>query len=516
MQIVRDLAGYSMGRSDLVRRAMSKKKHDVMNREKQYFIHGKLGEDGTIEVPGAVRNGIPEQVAERLFDEMSAFASYAFNKSHAAAYGIVAVQTAWLKRHHPVEFMAALMNSVTGNTAKVAFYIDYCKKRDIQVLPPDVNASGERFSVDRSGAAPAIRFGLGAVKNVGKGAIRVIENEVRERGPFQSLFDFIDRVSGEAVNKKAVECLIKAGALDGLPGYRSQKLAVFERALDGAAKSKKTVIEGQMSLFGGEAAEKLPPPPFPPAQDLDVRTRLTMEREMTGVYISGHPLDEYKQELARATCDSQYLQSLAEEAPDGGLSMDGKYVFMGGLIAEKRMKATRNGGMMAFVQLEDLYGVTEVLVFPRVYEQYGPMLEADALVLLRGRLSIREEDAPKLLLESVQPLLHQPGQPAAPAPRRMEAPADLSDLPASLREPIEYHPPRRREARRLTLVLPGREALEKAARLLMPTPGAIPVIFEYPQEQRRETAPRNLWVDEQFRREALQSAFGENCLRLEG
>lgn len=563
MQIVRDLAGYSYGRSDLVRRAMSKKKHDVMAKEKEYFIHGKLRDDGSVEVEGAMRRGVPEDVAERLFEEMTAFASYAFNKSHAAAYGVVAVQTAWLKAHYPVEFMAAIMNSVRGNTDKVAFYIDTCRTLGIRVLPPDVGKSYEGFSVDRNGER-AIRFGLGAVKNVGHGAVAAIL-EARER-PYTDLFDFIDRACGDQVNKKAVESLIKAGALDQLPGTRFQKLEALEKAMDGAARKRKTTLDGQVSLFG-EAEAALPPPPLPPARPEDPRALLQMEREMTGVYISGHPLDEYKDELSRFPMDHAALASFADE-PDGGLIHDGEIVEMAGMVAEKRMKATKSGGMMAFVQLEDLRGTTEALVFPRVYERHQSLLEPETLVVLRGRLSVREEEAPKIIPEEVRALCHGDG--CRPGGRRFPGgpgrngtgvdPAGGSgagringrnsaengdgayarqpdsagngngapgggnavrgntggvQLPPALREEIVFREgDDQPDTRKLTLTLAGRAERERAAMLLMPTPGLIPVTFRLRDEGREELAPRNLWVRDGFDEAGLKAVLGPEAVAL--
>ena len=516
MQIVRDLAGYSLGRSDLVRRAMSKKKHEVMAQEREYFIHGKRGADGSVEVPGAAAMGVSEQVAQRLFDEMTAFASYAFNKSHAAAYGVVAVETAWLKVHYPVQFMAALMNSVAGNTDKVAYYIQYCRKIGIQVLPPDVNRSQEKFSVDDS----AIRFGLNAVKNVGWGAIHAIKEEVKRGGPYKDLFDFAERVSDLAVNKKAVESLIRAGALDTLPGGRAQKLAAFESAMDGAARTRKKNVEGQLSLFGlgamGQVAEA-PRPPLPRVQELPPRALLAMEKEITGVYISGHPLDEYKQVLENLPVNARTLKDLADE-PDHGMRMDGQGVRMGGIIAEKRMKATRSGSMMCFLQLEDLYGVTEVLVFPRVYERVGSQLEVDQAVLLGGRLSVREEEEPKLLLEGVGPL--QAGAEgkdlfaADPSPRQAPAPGfDESSLPEPMRARPFVRAQAQPDGRTLYIGLTRREDRERAARILMPTPGCIRVVFHYPDGQEQE-APHNLFVGQGFRRQALEAAFGAGNVAL--
>ncbi|MEG1811689.1 MAG: DNA polymerase III subunit alpha [Clostridia bacterium] len=576
MQIVRELGGYSLGRSDLVRRAMSKKKHDVMAKEKEYFIHGKVSEDGTIEVPGAVANGVSERAAEQLFEEMTAFASYAFNKSHAAAYGVVAVQTAWLKAHYPTEFMAALMNSVTGNTEKVAFYIQYCRKIGLQVLPPDVNRSQEKFSVDV--AQKAIRFGLGAVKNVGHGAICEITQGIARDGLYKDLYDFIDRTTSGAINKKAVESLIRAGALDALPGHRAQKIAAFEGAMDAAARAKKNTIEGQMSLFGLDAASEIdaPKPPLPRVAPIPPRALLAMEKEMTGVYISGHPLDEYQEALEALQVNYRTISALAEE-PDHGLSMDGTYVTMGGLITEKRLKATRAGNMMAIVQLEDLYGVTEALVFPRVYESLGAELEVDRAVLLGGKLSVREDDAPKLLLDTVRPL-GEAGTLGAPdrrftrrsakndfagnaasgandsagsqasgandcagsqasgandsagsqastandsagnsgrrAPRETPLPFDESTLPPSMRgRPFRSHAPEK-ASKTLSLRLSERAQREQVARLIMATPGPIPVVFVIGSEAHAENAPHNLWVSDQFDRDALCALLGKDAVTL--
>ena len=282
MQIVRDLAGYSLARSDLVRRAMSKKKHDVMAQEREIFIHGQMDGDQVV-VPGAVRLGVSEQIASQLFDEMTAFSSYAFNKSHAAAYAMLAVQTGWLKRHYPIEFMAAMMNTFMGNTDKVAYYIQYLRRTGVTLLPPDVNRSQEKFSVELFEGEKCVRFGLGAVKNVGSSAISVVVREAA-RNPFQDLYDFCDRVN-EGVNKRAVECLIRAGALDSLPGRRSQKVLAFDKAMDSAIKRRKDTVAGQMSLFGDVLpTQSVPPPTLPQADEYPTRFRLAMEKECTGVY----------------------------------------------------------------------------------------------------------------------------------------------------------------------------------------------------------------------------------------
>lgn len=491
MQIVRDLAGYSMGRSDLVRRAMAKKKHDVMAREKEIFIHGQV-ENGEVIVPGCVRNGVSEEIAERIFDEMTAFASYAFNKSHAAAYAVVAVQTGYLKLHYPGEFMAALMNSIMGNAGKIAYYIQYCRKNGIPVLPPDVNRSEEKFAVDVQDGKKGLRFGMGAIKSLGRAPVAALVSERRAGGPFRDLYDLIDRMSGSLLNKKCVEALIRSGAMDSLPGGRAQKLHVFERAMDGAARQAKGAVEGQISLLG-MLGDDVPPPPMPAMKEFSMADRLQMEKETTGVYISGHPLDEYTEELSRLAVSSRLLEELSESDPEALMRYDQRSVAMGGLIAEKRMKATKNGSMMAFVQLEDLYGVTEVLVFPKTYERVSAMLVPETAVLMQGRLSVREDEAPKLLLESVQPLK---GARAAPerAPRRERGSA----------------PP---GPRRLYLKLTAAQR-DNVLQILRQTPGGICVMLYMADEKKTYQAPREYWVDEGYDFGALANLIGADSIVL--
>jgi len=515
MQIVRDLAGYSMGRSDLVRRAMAKKKHDVMAKEKEVFIHGQLDEDGGVQVPGCVRNGISEGVATRLFDEMTAFASYAFNKSHAAAYALVAVQTAWLKLRFPAEFMAATMNSMLGHTEKVAFYIQYCRKRGIPVLPPDVNRSLARFSVDASGGKKGIRFGLGAVKNLGLKAVEALVDERKSGGPYRDLYDFVGRVTGGELNKKGVESLIRCGALDELPGHRNQKLHVYERAMDGVARRQKGMVSGQISLFGmADSALDAPPPPMPKMPPLDKNQLLQMEKETTGVYISGHPLDAYADQLSKLEVNASFLQALAEESPDGGMSWDQKPVRMGGIIAEKKMKSTRSGSMMAFVQLEDMYGVTEVLVFPKVYERVSALLVEDAPVVMAGKLSIREDEAPKLLLDRVAPL--DAMQILDDHPPRYGRRGGWGGEPqgADAPPPMEEAYPAR-PARKLYLKLTA-ETRSRALDILAQTPGGICVMLYMADEKKTYQAPREYWVDEGYDFGALANLIGADNIVLKG
>ncbi len=407
MQIVRDLAGYSLGRSDLMRRAMSKKKHDVMEQEREYFIHGMTDKDGNVLVDGCIRRGVDEKTAEQIFDDMSTFASYAFNKSHAAAYGMVAVQTGWLKRHYPVQFMAAIMNSVMDNAGKVAMYIQYCRKHDIPVLPPDINQSGWRFTVGKDDKGKAgIRFGMGAVKNVGRSAVAEIMKN-RESAPYRDLFDFADRVPCEAVNKRTAESLIKAGAFDYSGYNRAQLLSVYERVLDDAAKKHKNNLCGQMCLFDMMTPEDCSVQAEVP--DMPEHSRnaiLNMEKEMTGVYISGHPLDQVADLLDTGFTTVADVFSMTENEHNG-MDYDGNAVTMAGILALAKSRITKKGAMMGIITLEDLTGQLEGLVFPKIYDQFVDQLQTDQLVILGGKLSFREEEEPKLLVDTVQALTAQ-------------------------------------------------------------------------------------------------------------
>ncbi|MCI5747357.1 DNA polymerase III subunit alpha [Eubacterium pyruvativorans] len=416
MQIVRDLAGYSYGRSDLVRRAMSKKKQSVMLEEKEYFIHGKVGADGTVEIPGCVRNGIPEEAAEQIFADMETFAQYAFNKSHAAAYAVLAYQTAWLKRHYTVEFMAALLSSEMGNTRQIARYIRTCSAFHIDVLPPSVNESEKKFTVSNG----KIRFGLLGVKNVGENAIENIIESREEKGLPEDIFQFIDNIDVGIVNRKAVESLIRAGALDCLNENRAAHLAVYEGLMEAAQNDARRNVAGQISLFqlnsedmnSGDTSSELPR-----VKNFDKKMLLALEKEMLGVYITGHPLDAYADRLGQvATVTSAELEvSEGEQPEDGSVSeggytggadrngriRDGMTVVMAGMITGKKNLITKNSKMMAFVDLEDLYGTSEVIVFPNVYERYQDDIFEDNVVAIRGKLNFKEGEAPKLLADAV-------------------------------------------------------------------------------------------------------------------
>ena len=415
MEIVRKLGGYSMGRSDMVRRAMSKKKHKVMEEERKNFIYGITDENGHVEVPGCVRNGISEEAGNKIFDTMMDFASYAFNKSHAAAYAVVGYQTAYLMRYYPVETIAAMLNSVMGTAEKVSNYIKFAESQGIQVLPPDINESYSKFTVK----GDSIRFGLAAIKNVGWNVVESIVKSRKEKGKFTSLEDLIDKIDLTAVNKRAIESLIKAGALDGFKVFRSRLLAVFEKVMDGASNERKRNIDGQMSLFGlAEDAIDIPKIVFPNIKEFDKRHILLMEKEMTGLYLSGHPLDEYKQSLKLQTSTTIetieksyeiFLESINAELDESMISEepiinDNDTVIVGGILTEVNQKVTRNNTMMAFLKLEDLTGTIEVIVFPKALDRLRDIIKEDTLVKLKGRVSIKEDELPKIICENIEGL----------------------------------------------------------------------------------------------------------------
>jgi len=415
MQIVRDLGGYSMGRSDLVRRAMAKKKVSVMEQERKNFIYGIDDENGNIIVKGCIRNGVDEAVANKIFDEMMDFASYAFNKSHAAAYAVVAYQTAWLKCYYPLEFMAALLNSFLGSSDKISQYVYECRALNIEVLPPDINESHVKFTVVNG----KIRFGLAAVKNVGESAVKSIIEERETRGPYRSFRDFCDRIDSREVNKRCIESLIKCGAFDSMGIYRSKLIAVFEKMLDGIAQIKKRNMEGQMSLFEMPSAENEKPESglyeeediYPDIKEYPNKMLLSMEKEMLGLYISGHPLSEFDEELKRmVSLYSSELNIYSNQNEDLYLMenekniSDGMNVVVGGIITSKKTKTTKNNNLMAFLTLEDLYGIMEVIVFPTVLEKYAKLIVEENIVLIKGRISVKEEEQPKIICEEVSPL----------------------------------------------------------------------------------------------------------------
>lgn len=400
MQIVRDLAGYSLGRSDEVRRAMSKKKISVMEEERRRFVRGDEGEG----VKGCIANGIDESVANKIFDEMVDFARYAFNKSHAASYAVVAFQTAWLKYYYPVEFFAALMTSVMDNTNKLAAYIAACRSEHIDVLLPDVNEGGGSFTAsDKS-----IRYGMYAIRSVGRGMIDAIIREREENGAYMSLEDFVERTSGKDVNRRAVENMIRAGAFDCLEGNRHQKTLVYPQILDAVSSEKKHNMPGQMSLldFTDEEDRKELGIKLPDVEEFEKSSLLAFEKEVLGIYVSGHPLDE-DSDLMDKNITANSLDFVWDEE-QGHICKDGSNAVIGGMISEKKIHFTRKNQTMAFVTIEDLYGTVEVLVFPRVYDEYRSLLEEDGKVFISGRVSAEEEKDAKLIAQRIYPFSKVP------------------------------------------------------------------------------------------------------------
>ncbi len=462
MQICRELAGYSYGQADLVRRAMSKKKADVMEKERAHFLEG------------CRKNGIPAKVAEEIFHEMSAFAAYAFNKSHAAAYGFVCYQTAYLKCHYPKEYMAALLTSILDSTTKVIEYIDECNRLGIRVLPPRINESGEGFTTGPEG----IRFGLLAVKNLGAGAIREVIAQREENGPYQSFLDFARRTYGGELNKRAIESLIKSGALDGLGANRRQMLEGYPKVAEVLAARERWRSTGQMSLFGEE----------PDDEELSLPL-LEEDDPALLLYISGHPMSQYE------SLYTQYgaVKLIRITDTESGQSYDNAVVYVMGMITAKRLKLTKSGENMAFLTVEDMTGAMEVLVFPRVYADHAARLTAGSPVFLRGRVSLREEEAAKLILEDAMtlperaagPMEERPAYAAGGRGRRQDPAAEVASAPA----------PSTRGG--LYLLVEEMESPEaKRAKLLLQIfDGGCPVYFQLKNAKKLLRAPRSLWCD---------------------
>ncbi len=442
MQIFRDLAGYSLGRADIVRRAMAKKKHDVLEREREVFLHGQQREDGTWEVDGCLRRGVDQQTALELFKEIESFASYAFNKPHAAGYAVVAYQTAYLKCHYPCEYMAALLSSVLGQTGKVAEYIEECGRLGISVLPPHVNYSDMGFTV----VGKSIRFGLLAVKNLGRNVIARMVEERRGGGEFTSFYNFCKRMAGRDLNRRAIESLVKCGALDGLGNNRREMLLAVERVLDSLEADKRRNVEGQMGFFDAPGSAQGGEPPLEKTEDFSAADKLNMEKEVTGMYLSGHPMAAYAglyQEGGYARMD-EILQSAGER--ETGRYQDGQWVTLLGMVVGVRKKATKNNAQMAFVSLEDMYGAITALVFPKVLEQYGSLLYEGAVVEVQGKLSFTEDKAPELACQSL-------GKPADPV--SVKAPAGKPVRPGLYLRLSSQRDPRYDKAMRYIAVFDG-------------------------------------------------------------
>ena len=419
MQIVRDLAGYSLGRADLVRRAMGKKKLDVMAKEREVFIHGQVDENGNVEVPGCVRNGIDEVSANKIFDEMAEFAKYAFNKSHAACYAVVSYRTAYLKAYYPAEFMAATLNSYLGNLDKAPQYIDECKRLGIQILKPDINKSFEKFTVEDG----KIRFGLGAIKNVGTIPVENIVKERKEKGEYKSFTDFCERVSELQVNKKCVESLIKAGAFQEFEQTRATLLASFEAIIDTIQSGNKKGFNGQVSMFDiGTKQEKEEMEKqkykFEEYEEMPEKEMLSMEKEMLGIYISGHPLEKMREQIMHSTnINSLDLSKIAEQADTTNMEentqqiqnakpkfVDGQKVKYAGIITSIKKKYTKNNKIMAFITIEDLYGTAEIIAFENAVVNAGKSLIEENIVVVDGRLSIRDDQEPTIIANEIKDL----------------------------------------------------------------------------------------------------------------
>lgn len=397
MQIFRSLAGYSYGRADIVRRAMSKKKHDVMEKERKSFIYGSVREDGTVECDGCVKRGIPAEVANDIFDDMSSFASYAFNKSHATAYAYVAYQTAYLKCHYPCEFMAALLSSVLDNSDKVAEYTDECNRIGIRILPPNVNESFENFTVNDGN----IRFGLLAIKNLGRSFIRNIINE-RNAGEFTSFYNFCSRMHGADFNKRAVESLIKSGTLDGLDANRRQMLMAMNEIIDDLDSKKRRNVEGQIGLFDSFQSSAPSQTTLKFFEEFPQSELLAMEKSTTGLYLSGHPMSNYSELAKNLTC---VRISELNGDDDGDYEFkDGERTKIMGIITGIKKKITKNDATMAFVDIEDTSGSIEAIIFPKLLSEKASLLEEGKIHVFYGRLDIRDEEPVKFLCDHIYTL----------------------------------------------------------------------------------------------------------------
>lgn len=481
LEIVRTLAGYSLGKADSMRRVISKKKADQMVIERKNFIYGS--DDG--DIPGCIKNGIDEQTAISIFDEINDFANYAFNKSHAAAYAFVTYQTAYLKTFYPVEYMASLISSI-DDLDKINHYIANCKEMGIDRLPPDVNKSEDTFTVENN----SIRFGLSAVKNVGRAMILNLVNERKNNGEFKTFSDFIDRMAGRDMNKRALEGLISCGAFDSMGVKRSQLLAVYEKALDGTAKAARDNVAGQMSLF--DTIEEQSEMQFPNIDELDKKTMLKMEKQSTGLYFSGHPMEEYTDKIKKLTKYniSDVLTSVHKDedgnyhAVEGGLQ-DGDMMIICAAIASRKNKTTRSNAQMAFLNVEDVYGSVECIVFPKVLNEFSPLLQEDNLVAIACRLSIREDEAPKILMQSVQL---------------------LDEALMAKKEP-----------KRLYIQLETRndENLKNVEKYLSPYQGDMEVRLFFKDTRKMSSVPRRLWFNgTENAIYDLKNIFGEDNVKI--
>ncbi len=485
MEIVRKLAGYSYGRADLVRRAMSKKKLDVMAQEREYFVHGKFDENGNLELPGAVRNGVPEKIANEIFDEMSSFASYAFNKSHAAAYATVAYRTAYLKCHFPGEYMAAQLSSVLDNTDKVIEYIGECQKMGLKVLGPDVNKSESGFIWDGEG----VRFGLLAVKNLGRGIIRDIITERQINGKYKGFTDFCKRAYGRELNKRTLESLIKCGALDSFSVNRRQMLSGYESILSSIDAEKKANISGQMSLFGGFEESQDEEDNLPHLAEYSLRELLNMEKETTGLYLSGHPMNEYSGVIEKIGASKVLdIKKMSTEESD-------KRVRLCGIVLSKKMKTTKSNDVMAFVTLEDTTGSLETLVFPRTLQECGGIINVNEAVVVEARVSSREDEETKLVAERFLTVDDAQRIPFAASYQRKSASLQRAEHPSINADSAPEQ--KKSSVSGLFIRVPSENSPEykKAMQFLGVFEGLTPLYIHFADTKKTVKAPTKFWID---------------------
>lgn len=500
MQIFRELAGYSFGRADIVRRAMAKKKHSVMESERKVFIYGTGDADDSEQesgtnVEGCVKRGVPEEIAEKIFNEMSSFASYAFNKAHATSYALVAYQTAWLKCHYPKEYMAALLTSVLDGSGKVAAYIAECERLGIPVLPPSVNESGMGFTVSEEG----IRFGLLAVKNLGRGLIAELVREREEEGKYQSFVSFCSRLSTRReFNARALDSLIRCGALDGLGANRRQMLGALEDTLNGLEEKNRRNLAGQVGFFdSSETGEVESEAPLPTMPEFSYAEMLAMEKETTGLYISGHPLAPYTglYDRIRAAHTDQILSSLEDRT---GEYKDGDEATLLGMVSSVKQKITKSNAAMAYVTLEDIYGSMELLIFPRLWAAESKRLTPGAVVVVKGRISAREDETPKLLADSVEQA-PEPGNPSAKKESKMQNNANIesaniasavsADTVSSDAKKTAGHP-----GLYLRVSSPDGADYKRACLITAVFEGTLPLFFRFTETGKMMRAPQNMFV----------------------
>ncbi len=503
LEIVRSMAGYSLGSADMLRRVISKKKADKMEIERRNFIYGKQDDEGNWVIDGCIRRGIDEKVAITIFDEINEFANYAFNKSHAAAYAFITYQTAYLKTFYPVEYMASLISSVE-DLDKINGYLVNCKTLGIDKLPPDINMSGEGFTVEGNN----IRFGLTAVKNVGRSFVHAVVEERTQNGYFKNFADFIHRMADKEMNKRAVEGLIKCGAFDSMDVKRSQLMNVFEALIDSEMSAKKSNITGQLSLFGDDAGDANEETELPDVAEFAKKELLAFEKETTGIYFSGHPMEEYEQQARKITSVNigTVLESVVQDEDGsfvetaGGVK-DGQFIKLCGIITARKNKTTKNNSQMAFLKLEDLYGGLEIIVFPKVLSKYNQLLKEESVVLLEGRISIREDEEPKLLCENAMLLT---GIKPASCDNAIKAEKKLD--PETIKGMKTLY---------IKMGTFDETVLKTAVRLLERYPGELPVCFFCADSKRRIYAPDYCRTREDDGiLEDLTAVFGKNNVKF--